>query len=512
MRSAKTAPKNLILAICCLSLFIVSMDVTIVNVALPSIRVDLGASVSDLQWIVDGYTLTVASFLLLSGSTADRLGRRRVFQVGLVIFSIGSLLCSIAPSIGFLIFARVVQALGGSMLNPVAMSIITNTFTVPKERARAVGVWGAVMGVSMAFGPLVGGALTESIGWRSVFWVNIPIGIAAIILCAVFVPESKASKARKLDPLGQLFVIVALVALVFGLIEAPRQGWDNPLIIGLFAIAVLAVVLLIRHEGRTREPFVDLRFFRSVPFSSATITAVCGFAAYGAFLFVNALYLQDVRGLSALETGLYMLPLAVATLVCSLISGRLVARFGTRPSLVLAGSLIAASALVMTTLTATTENVVLLGAYVLFGLGYGMINAPITTTAVSGMPRSQAGVAAGLASTSRQTGSSIGVALAGTVTAAGDVGASGAAGAIGAEFALATHPLWWIVVGCGAVIVGLGILSTTSWADGTTARIAHLFTGADADADAAAAAASADSRAAAADADSREPSETGIRS
>ena len=482
LRTGKASPKNLVLAICCLSLFIVSMDVTIVNVALPSIRVDLGASVSDLQWIVDGYTLTIASFLLLSGSMADRFGRRRVFQFGLVIFSLGSLLCSIAPSIGFLIFARVLQAVGGSMLNPVAMSIITNTFTNAKERARAVGVWGAIVGVSMAFGPLVGGALTETVGWRSVFWVNVPVGIAAIILCAVFVPESRAATARKLDPLGQVFVITALVALVFGLIEGPRQGWSNPWIIGLFALSAVAVVLLVRHEGRTREPFVDLRFFRSVPFSSATITAVCGFAAYGAFLFVNALYLQDARGLSAFHSGLYMLPLAVSTLVCSLISGRLVARFGTRPSLVLSGSLIAASALVLTTLSVDTPNVVLLGAYVLFGLGFGMINAPITTTAVSGMPRSQAGVAAGLASTSRQTGSSIGVALAGTVTAAG---AAGASAAIGPSFALATHPLWVIVIGCGAVIVALGIVSTTAWARRSTERISYLL--ADGDAPAAAA-------------------------
>ncbi|WP_216364300.1 MFS transporter [Subtercola boreus] len=469
LRTGKASPKGLVLAICCLSLFIVSMDVTIVNVALPSIRVDFGASVSDLQWIIDGYTLTIASFLLLSGSMADRFGRRRVFQIGLVVFSLGSLLCSIAPSIGFLIFARVLQALGGSMLNPVAMSIITNVFTGARERARAVGIWGAIVGVSMAFGPLVGGALTETVGWRSVFWVNVPVGVAAIILCAVFVPESRAAVARKLDPLGQLFVIVALVSLVFGLIEGPRQGWSNPLIIGLFVLTAVAVVLLARHESRIREPFVDLRFFRSIPFSSATITAVCGFAAYGGFLFVNALYLQDVRGLSAFHTGLYMLPLAVATLVCSLISGNLVARFGTRPSLVLAGSLIAASALVLTTLTADTPVLVLFGAYVLFGLGFGMINAPITTTAVSGMPRSQAGVAAGLASTSRQTGSSIGVALAGTVTAAG------AAGVIGPAFALATHPFWWIVIGCGAVIVILGITASTPWARRSTERIAHLL-------------------------------------
>lgn len=462
-------PKNVVLAICCLSLLIVSMDATIVNVALPSIRDAFGTSVTGLQWTVDAYTLTIASFLLLSGSTADRFGRRRVFQIGLVVFSIGSLLCSVAPSIGFLVFARVIQGLGGSMLNPVAMSIITNTFTVPKERARAVGVWGAIVGVSMALGPIVGGALTESVGWRSVFWVNIPIGIAAIVLTAVFVPESKAATRRRFDPIGQGLVVVALVALIYGLIEASRVGWGSPLIVGLFALVVVAVALLVRHAKRSDHPFVDVRSFRSVPFTSATITAVLGFASYGAFLFVNALYLQDVRGLSALTTGVYMLPLALTTLVCSLLSGRLVGRFGTRPSLVIAGSMLTASALSLTTLTAGTSDTRVLLSYVLFGLGFGMINAPITTTAVSGMPLSQAGVAAAFASTSRQVGVSIGVALAGTVTGVG------ASRVIGAPFALATHPLWWIVAGCGLSIVAIGLISTSRWARARASTVRHLL-------------------------------------
>ncbi|UFS58440.1 MFS transporter [Subtercola endophyticus] len=464
-----TTPKGLILGICCLSLFIVSMDATIVNVALPSIGTDLNASVSDLQWIVDAYTLTIASFLLLSGSTADRLGRRRVFQVGLAVFSLGSLLCSIAPSIGFLIGARVLQGLGGSMLNPVAMSIITNTFTIPKQRARAVGIWGAVVGVSMAFGPIVGGALTQTVGWRSVFWVNVPVGIAAIILCAVFVPESKAAKVRTFDPLGQLFVLVALFSLVFGLIEAPRQGWDSPLILGLFVLSGVAVALFIRHARRVAEPLIDVRFFRSFPFTAATLTAVTAYSAYGGFLFINALYLQDVRGFSAFDTGLHMLPLAIATLIASLLSGRLVGRFGTRPSLIIAGSLITLGSLTLTLLTPVTPEWTLVVSYVLFGLGFGAINAPITTTAVSGMPRAQAGVAAGVASTARQSGISLGVALAGTVTAAG------ASAVLGAPFVLSTHVFWFICVGCGVAILALGIAATTKWARATTERIGHLL-------------------------------------
>src|SRR3954454_9101944 len=190
--------RALILAICCSSLFIVGLDSTIVNIALPAIRRDLHASISGLQWTIDAYTLVLASLLILAGSTADRVGRRRIFQIGLVVFGIGSLLCGLAPSLGWLIVFRMMQAVGGSMLNPVAMSIITNTFTEPRERARAIGVWGGVVGFSMALGPLLGGFLVASLGWRSIFWINVPVGIAAIVLAALYVPESRAAHPRRI--------------------------------------------------------------------------------------------------------------------------------------------------------------------------------------------------------------------------------------------------------------------------------------------------------------------------
>src|SRR6202034_962440 len=189
--------RYLVLAVCCMSLFIVGLDATIVNVALPSIGRELHAPVSGLQWTIAAYLLVLASLLMLSGSTADRIGRRRTFQAGLAVFTLGSLLCSVAPGLGWLVAFRMMQAVGGSMLNPVAMSIITNTFTKPAERARAIGVWGGVFGLSMAMGPVIGGALVDSVGWRGVFWVNIPVGIAAILLTALFVPESKAARARR---------------------------------------------------------------------------------------------------------------------------------------------------------------------------------------------------------------------------------------------------------------------------------------------------------------------------
>src|SRR3954470_8101228 len=222
----------LVLGICCMSLLIVSIDNTIVNVALPTIRRDLDASVSELQWTIDAYTLVLASLLIFSGSTADRLGRARIFKVGLALFTAGSLLCSVAPSVELLIVFRMLQAVGGSMLNPVAMSIIRNTFTDARERAQAIGIWGAVVGLSMALGPLVGGLLVAATGWRAIFWVNVPIGVVAFALTLRFVPESRAPKPRRIDRLGQALVIVGLVSLVYAIIEGPEAGWGSPRIIG----------------------------------------------------------------------------------------------------------------------------------------------------------------------------------------------------------------------------------------------------------------------------------------
>ncbi|WP_428311909.1 DHA2 family efflux MFS transporter permease subunit [Hydrocarboniphaga sp.] len=464
---ARPLRPNLVLAICCLSLLMVSMDATIVNVALPSIRRDLVASIPDLQWVIDAYTLVVASLLMLAGSMADRYGRRRIFQAGMSLFMLGSLLCSLAADIHSLIAFRVVQALGATMLNPVAMSIIANTFVEPKARARAIGFWGAVAGISMALGPLVGGALTQSIGWRSIFWINLPIGAAAIALAAVYIPESKAPRARRVDPIGQVLVFTALASLIYAVIEGPRMQWDSAAIIGLFATSLAAVIALLIYEPRRVDALIDPRFFRSLPFSSAAVIAICSFAAFGGFLFLNALYLQQVRGLSAFHSGLYTLPLALATLICSPLSGRLVGSYGTRPSLLIAGAAIALSAFMLTHLHADSDFWTLMLAYVIFGIGFGAVNAPITTTAVSGMPKAQAGVAAAIASTSRQVGASLGVALAGTI--------AGTQAAAGSSFAEATHAFWWCITGAGIVVFALGLFSTSGWARESARRAAHLL-------------------------------------
>ncbi len=454
---------------CCLSLLIVSMDATIVNVAIPSIRTDLGASPSQLQWVIDIYTLVLASLLMLAGATGDRFGRRRVFQIGLTVFALGSLLCSLAPSIEMLIVARFMQALGGSMMNPVALSIVSQIFVTRVERARALGIWGAVVGISMALGPIVGGLLIEWIGWRSVFWINLPICAAAIILTALFVPESKSATMRNIDPIGQGLAVLFLFGLVFTLIEGPVMGWSNPRTVAVAVVAAVAFVAFLRYEARRHDPFIDLRFFRSIPFASATVLAISAFAAWGAFLFMMSLYLQGERGFSAMHTGLIFLPIAIGTVIFSPLSGRLDARFGARPSLIAAGVLIVAASVMLTFLSATTPVWQLLIVFAVFGIGFAMVNAPITNSAVSGMPLDRAGAASAVTSTSRQIGVSIGVALCGSV--------AGAALAHTADFATAARPLWFVSIALGLVIFTLGIVSTSPRSIASADRLAPLIAG-----------------------------------
>jgi EmrB/QacA subfamily drug resistance transporter len=472
-----TARRRLIILVtCCLAVFLTALDVTIVNIALPAIRSDLHASVAELQWCIDAYTVVVASLLLLAGSIADRFGRRKTFQIGLAIFSLGSLLCSGAPSALALVAFRVLQAIGGAMLNPVAMSIVVNTFIDPKERTRAIGIWGAAFGASMAAGPLLGGLLVEAIGWRSIFWVNIPFGILALVLTARFVPESRADRPRRFDLVAQVLVIATLLALTSAVIDGRRLGWTSwPIAVG-FATAVAGAYGLVAWESRHREPMLDLRFFRSLPFAAATLMAVLAFAACNGFLFLNSLYLQEARGMNASAAGLATLPVALALMVCSPLSGRLVAAGRARVALVVAGAAIATGALLLTALTQQTPLAYLLAAYGIFGVGLGIVNAPITNAAVSGMPRSHAALASAVASTSRQVGASLGVALAGSLAGAGIESAEPP------DFAAATHIVFWVIAGLGVAIVVLGFVSTGARARASAERVAFLL---DAPADAA---------------------------
>ncbi len=460
--------RYLVLAICCLSLFIVGLDVTIVNVALPAIGRDFHASVSGLQWTIDAYLLVIASLLMLSGSTADRVGRRRVFQTGLALFTVGSLACSLAPGLGALIAFRALQAVGGSMLNPVAMAIVTNTFPDPAERARAIGMWGSVFGLSLALGPVVGGALVDSVGWRGVFWMNIPVGVAALILTALFVPESRAARGRRLDPFGQILIIALLGTVTYGIIEGPAYGWGSARIMACFAVAAAALAVLLLYEPRRSEPLVDLRFFRSLPFSGAALTAVAGLCAFAGFLFLITLYLQDVRSLRPLVAGLFLLPMALVMAASAPLAGRVIARRGTRIPLLISGAGIAAGGVLLTFLTASAPVWYVVTCCLVFGVGQGWLNAPITVNAVSGMPRSQAGVASGIASTGRQVGSSLGVAIMGSVLAAN------LHGPLATGFTAATRPGWWIVAGLGLVVGAMAVITTGRAGKASADRTATL--------------------------------------
>jgi len=349
------------------------------------------------------------------------------------------------------------------------MSIITNTFTDAKERAQAIGVWGAVVGVSMALGPVIGGLLVDSVGWRSIFWINIPIGLVAAALAFRYIPESRAPKARRIDGVGQALVIALLASLTYGIIEAPSRGWSSGVIIAAFAVALAALAGLLLYEPRRDEPLIDLRFFRSIPFSGATVIAIAAFAGLGGFLFLNTLYLQDVRGLSPLHAGIDTLPMAAMALLFPTISGRIVGTRGARIPLLIAGVGLLVSCLMLVRVSDFTPFSWLFAAYVVFGIGFGFVNAPITNAAVSGMPRAQAGVASAIASTSRQIGATLGVAVVGALVTS-KVGA--VSGGVQLDFASASRAGWWVLAGCGAVVLVLGMLVTSQRARSSAQRTA----------------------------------------
>jgi EmrB/QacA subfamily drug resistance transporter len=443
-----------VLGICCLSLFMFGLDDTILNIALPAISRGLHASVSGLQWIVDAYTMTLASLLIFGGATADRFGRRRVFCIGLAVFTAGSALCSVAPNLGCLIAFRVLQAAGGSMLNPVAVSIISGVFTGRAARARAISVWVGMFGVGMALGPALGGILTGTVGWRAIFWVNIPIGICAIALTSVFVPESHAAAPRRPDPVAQVLAIIAFASLAYAIIEGAYSDWRAPAIRGLFLVAAVTLALLAVWELRRKEPLIDLRYFRSPSFVAAVLIAVCAFADLGGFLFLTSIYLQDVRGSSALEAGLFLLPTAAAMAVCPSLAAWLTSKAGgARLPLLIGGSALMISTNWMARLTGSSSETCLLVTFGLFGVGMGMVNSQISVAAVAGMPAAQAGLASGIASAARLLGQALGVAVAGSLLTAK------AHGQLHARFGLASHSAWYILFWCGSMVVICGFVT-----------------------------------------------------
>ncbi|MGY1577181.1 MFS transporter [Streptomyces sp. MN13] len=441
-----------VLAVCALSMFLVGLDTTIVNVGLPEIGRGLGTGTRGLAWVVDAYTVVLASLLIVSGALADRFGRRRVFQSGLIIFGLASLACSLAPSLGALVAARAVQGIGASMLSPVALAIVVNAMPDPRERARAIGIWASVFGLSMAAGPVTGGALIAAFGWRSVFWINVPVVVAALVLVAVFVPESRGARARRLDLLGQVLLTTALFLTVGVLIEGPRLGWVSPAALTGYALIAATTAAFVRAELRRPEPLMDLGLFRRPTFATAVLGAVAVFVALNVSLLLSTLYLQHGRGLTPLAAGTATLPMALGATLCAPWSGALVGRLGPGRPLLLAGAFITAGGLSLVGLSQDT-GVALLGlAYLLIGIGFGFANAPLTNTAVGGLPPSRAGVAGAITSTARQVGSAIGIAVAGALVT----------GVAPAGLARASHAGWLLVAACGLFLLAVARISQTT--------------------------------------------------
>jgi EmrB/QacA subfamily drug resistance transporter len=449
---------RLLLAMACVGSFLVNLDNTIVNVALPDMRAQLRPGVSGLQWIVDSYLLTLGSLLVLSGSLGDRYGRRRVFEVGLLIFASGSLLSGLAPGTDWLLVFRVVQAVGASALVPVGMSIIGDVFVRPGDRAMAFSVWGGAVGLGMCAGPVLGGLLVQEWGWRAVFWIGIPVALGAASCARLVIPDSRSARRPLFDPVGQSLVLLLLFCVIYSVIEAPEFGFSSPAIQAAVATAIAAAICLWIFERRRAAPLIDFRFFRSIPFSAAMMIAVINYSAVGGLLFLNTIYLQDVRGYTALRAGLYTLPLALGMVAGAQLASWLVRSrrpAGTRATLTIAGLLTTAAAVITIFVVGTAGTALLLIGYALFGLGFGSVNVPVNYAVMAGMPRSQGGVAAALGSSSRQIGQSLGVAAFGAIA-----GASLGTRADRA-FVPATLPCWFIVAGIGVTTIALGRLASS---------------------------------------------------
>ena len=449
--------RGLILGTCCSALFMVGLDNTIVNTGLPAMERSLHAGVGGMQWIIAAYTVTLAGTLMFSGSVADRVGRRTVFQAGLALFVLGSWMCSMAPSLAWLISARVLQGAGGSMLNPAALGIITSIFTRPGERARAIGVWDSAFGISMALGPVLGGVLVSAEGWRGVFRVNIPVGLIALALTAVIVPDSRPSAPRRADRPGQGLVLITLTCLTAGIIAGPGAGWLAPETMLLFAASAASAALLLAYEPRRKEPLIQVRRGRSGALIGAVVIGVCAIAALAGFLFLTAFYLQDVRGMSALRAGLAVVPMPAEMAVCSPIAARLIARRGARIPAVAAGAALALASVALSRQTGTTPEGDLCLAYALFGAGVGLASPVITYGVMSALPPERASLASGLNSSSRQLGQSLGVAAVGAILAAS------LHGPMMSGFIPASRTGWLLLAGCGIAVLVTGAVTATEW-------------------------------------------------
>jgi EmrB/QacA subfamily drug resistance transporter len=400
----------------CFGLFMIMLDNTIVNVALPTIQRELNATPANLEWVVNGYVVTFAALILLGGKLGDRFGRKRMFLVGLVLFTVFSALCAIAETDTQLIIARCLQGTGAALMNPLSLSILVHAFPRPQIPV-AIGVWAGISGLGIAIGPVVGGVLVENFGWASVFWVNVPIGLIAIGVCLWAVLESRDPTATRLDVVGTVLVTGSLLALTYGLIKTNEHSWTSPFIIALLGGAVVLLAGWVWWEMRVTEPMVPLSFFRIRQFTAANAVAgLVGVALFGSLYFVT-LYFQNIKGYSALEAGVRSMPMTLIIMFIAPIAGRLNAKIGPRPLMTL-GMLLATGGMAgLAQLTASSSYNHIWPYFVLLGAGISLTMPALSGAAMSAVDPAKSGIASGVLNSARQIGGAVGIAVMGSVVA-----------------------------------------------------------------------------------------------
>jgi EmrB/QacA subfamily drug resistance transporter len=399
-------------------LFMIMLDNTVVNVALPSMRSSLHMSLSELEWVVAGYALTFAAFMLIGGKLADFVGRRLVFMIGLAVFTGASLACGLAPNGGFLIGARIVQGLGGALMNPATLSIIAATFA-PRERGRAIGIWAGVSAMALAIGPLVGGLLTEHVNWNWIFFINVPVGLIGLLAIPLFIDESRDTTAdQRLDLPGLMTSALGLFSLTYAFIEANSNGWGSARIIGAFAVAAASLVAFVLLERHQRAPMLDLSLFRNRTFGGANAAMLfVGLAMFGTFFYVS-LYMQNVLKYSPVQAGASFLPMTILIILIAPRAGALTDRVGSRWLVGIGMTLLAVMLFYYTTLGANETFWALLPGLLLGGIGMGMTMTPVTAAAMSAVSVDKAGVGSAVLNSARQVGGSLGIAVMGAIVAA----------------------------------------------------------------------------------------------
>jgi EmrB/QacA subfamily drug resistance transporter len=442
----------------CFALFMIMLDNTVVNVALPAIRADLGISVSELEWTVAAYALTFASLLLTGGKLGDLLGRRLIFTIGLSVFTLSSLACGLSSSAPELISARAVQGIGAALMMPATLSIISATFHA-RERGMAIGIWAGVSAMALAIGPLLGGIITEHISWNWIFYVNVPIGVLAVIAAIVVVPESRdTSNEQRLDLPGLLTSGIGLLALVYALIEGHQYGWTSARIVGLFVVAAMALVAFVLLEMHQRLPMLDLTLFRNGTFLGANIVAILvTLAMFGIFVFFP-IYMQSFRGWSPIQAGAALLPWTLMVVVFAPIAGKLSDRVGSRWLMAGGMTVVAVCCLLLSTVTLHSTFWHMLPAFLLGGLGMSFVMTPMSAAAMGAAPVAKAGVASGVLNTFRQVGVALGIALTGAIVA--NRAAAAAAGGASPPEAF-VHGLTFAMRVSAAICVGAAIVAAT---------------------------------------------------